>query len=149
MLVQEEEVATAGLELREEGEEFGRGEIAVGLAAMRGIGGVAGAGGLERRGGAQGNASAGEAFDAGEIFRIESEAVAGEFGELQGIFRVVRGEHPGGGPGGLGHGAAALEDNDTETAVRKLKGHGESDDSRSRDNDVCLVHWSIVGCVGA
>ena len=68
--------------------------------------------GQDRGFGPQRNFPAGELFYPGEVVWIEGEAEAGECGELWRIFGVIGGEHSGGGPGRLGHRAAAFEDDD-------------------------------------
>jgi hypothetical protein len=99
--------------------------------------------------GPQQNFLAGELFYLGKVVWIKREAEAGELIERCGMVWIVGGEHAGGGPGSLGHGAAPLKYGYVEAVGGgQIEGEGETDDSRAGDGNFGCVHSSIV-CGGA
>jgi hypothetical protein len=72
--------------------------------------------------GVEGDANAREGVEAVEEGGVEREAEVGERAELRGIVGVVRGEHSGGGGGGLGEWVAAFEHGDAEATVVEFEG---------------------------
>ena len=79
-------------------------------------------------------------MEAVEKGRVEGETEIGERGELLGIVRVARGQHPGGCGGGFGEGDRAIEDGNTGSAAVEFEGEGETDNAGSGDADIGVLH---------
>jgi hypothetical protein len=101
--------------------------------------------GKERSMSSQGNSPAGELLNEPEIGWVELFAERGQRSKFRELLGGVRGEHTGGGPGGLRHDTAFFEHADVVAAAGQFQGDGEADDSAARDNDVLSLHSSIVG----
>lgn len=146
LLVERDKAVVAGDQTGSESVEFGGGELAS-CSDFAGSGGMGPVRGdcLEGRCGAQRNFSAGELFYTGEVAGIEAEAEAGKLAERRRIFGIVGGEHAGGGPGGLGHRGAAVENGDPASASSQIEGEGETDDPGTGDDYIGCFHSSIVG----
>jgi len=141
----EQEVLVSKIQPWRDGSQFGMSEFADAAEGIAKFRGAIGVDALDRGFGAQRHFLAGETFYLGEEVWIELEAQAGELGELGRVFRIVGGEHASGGPGGLSHGPAALEDGDAESVRGKIEGQREPDDSRAGDDDIGSLHKFIVG----
>lgn len=133
LLLDEEEVVFAGVEVGDEGGCFGGGKPAV-VADFGKLRQSPRMAGLERDSGAEGDSFAGEVFDSGKVVGVEIEAMLGEFSEFWRIFRVVRREHASRGPGGFRHRQTAVQNDDTDSVGRKIEGKGESDDACAGDD---------------
>src|ERR1700733_14072514 len=109
MLVEEEEPVVTGMERGQDAGEVVRCEDVVGRDVRweRLQGGV----------GVEWDADAGEGIDAIEKGWVEGEAEFGERAELQGVVRIVCGEHSGGGGGGFDERGAAIEHGDAEATM--------------------------------
>lgn len=75
---------------------------------------------------------------------VEREAEVGKRLQRGGIFGIVRGEHAGGGGGGLSEGDAGLKDSNAHSAAMEFEGEREADDAGASDADVRVLHKKIL-----
>jgi hypothetical protein len=91
---------------------------------------------LQRGVGMEGHGDAGELLDVFEEAGVELGAELGERAQGGRMVWVVRGEHAGGGVGGVGERGVALEDQYAGAAGVELQGEREANDAGTGDEDI-------------